>query len=400
MTTKNILSSWLGKKEETLGAPKAGISNGLSPGQLGAWVIWDSGSHSLEVFRVVVKATSAVPPLPETRASYTFTPSFDKPFVKSLEASYQLREILRGARRSTEGSVQVDFWLTNGQVLSRTYDLKEVTKALHGKGPQAPAAAFRDPKPADVDSAQIAAIAHSELKARSDEARRAIEEKRRKEEEERKAKEAAAAEAAKKAAEAAKAAAAAAAAKASGAPAAGGAPVAAIPGGRVAMIYGTTTGNTGQIAEMIKAELGSAIDHTKLITEISATDLAVPQVFILGVPTWHIGEMQDDWAAFLPSMEGAPLDFKGKKVAIFGLGDGKGYPDTYVDAMQELWEKFEKRGAELVGLWPTKGYEYQKSKAIKDGKFMGLVIDVENQHHMSEDRVKGWCAQLRKELAL
>ncbi|MBV9122674.1 MAG: hypothetical protein JO112_04905, partial [Planctomycetes bacterium] len=64
-----------------------------------------------------------------------------------------------------------------------------------------------------------------------------------------------------KAAEAAKAAAAKAAAKPEGATAAASADKnqPTISGGRVAMIYGTTTGHTQEIADMIKAELGDAI---------------------------------------------------------------------------------------------------------------------------------------------
>lgn len=396
-----MISSWLGKKkEDSLGAPKVGISNGKLPGQLGVWAIWDAKAQPLEVFRIVVKARGTSPATTETSASYTLTPSFSLPFATSVEASYPLRELLRGEKRATSGSVEIDFWVTNGQVISQTFTLGEVTKALHGKAASVPTTATPDAKTRDIDSPSVAAIPHRELKARSDEARRIIEENIRKAEEERKQKELAAAEAARKAAEAAKALAAAAQAKTSGGASGATAPVAGIPGGKVAMIYGTTTGNTGQIAEMIKNELGATIDHTKLITEISPSDLLVPQVLILGVPTWHIGEMQDDWASFLPGMETSSLDLKGKKVAIFGLGDGKGYPESYVDAMQELWEKFEKRGAQLVGTWPTAGYEFQKSKAVKDGKFLGLVIDVENQHHLSEERVKGWCAQLRKELSL
>jgi flavodoxin I len=48
-------------------------------------------------------------------------------------------------------------------------------------------------------------------------------------------------------------------------------------------------------------------------------------------------------------------------------------------------------------MWPTDGYDFKKSKAVRDGKFLGLVIDVENQDHLSDKRVKAWVAQLQKE---
>ena len=91
--------------------------------------------------------------------------------------------------------------------------------------------------------------------------------------------------------------------------------------------------------------MGSSVDHVKNITEIHPADLANFENVIVGVPTWHIGEIQEDWGAVLPEIEA--LNFAGKKVAVFGLGDGKGYPETYVDAMAELVEKFEKKGAKL-----------------------------------------------------
>jgi flavodoxin I len=148
---------------------------------------------------------------------------------------------------------------------------------------------------------------------------------------------------------------------------------------------------------MLKKELGS-VDYLKNITDIHPADLTVVENIIIGVPTWHIGELQDDWAAMLPEVKA--LAFAGKKVAVFGLGDGKGYADTYVDGMAELLEPFEKGGAKLCGLWPTDGYEFKKSKAIRDGKFLGLVIDVENQDNLTDKRVKSWASLIQKEMGI
>ena len=45
----------------------------------------------------------------------------------------------------------------------------------------------------------------------------------------------------------------------------------------------------------------------------------------------------------------AGLDLKGKKVAIFGVGDQSGYGDNFCDAMDEIATCFEKQGAEIIG---------------------------------------------------
>ena len=65
------------------------------------------------------------------------------------------------------------------------------------------------------------------------------------------------------------------------------------------------------------------------------------------------------------------LDLKGKKVAIFGLGDQGGYGDNFCDAMDELKTCFANQGAEIVGAWPTEGYEHMESKSVEGDKFVG-----------------------------
>ena len=91
------------------------------------------------------------------------------------------------------------------------------------------------------------------------------------------------------------------------------------------------------------------------------------------------------------------LDLKGKKVAIFGLGDQGGYGDNFCDAMDELKTCFANQGAEIVGAWPTEGYEHMESKSVEGDKFVGLACDEDNQPDMSEERVKAWIAQIKGE---
>jgi len=64
-----------------------------------------------------------------------------------------------------------------------------------------------------------------------------------------------------------------------------------------------------------------------------------------------------------------------------------------------LWEMIEPRGARLIGRWPTEGYEFDDSRALVDGVFLGLLADFENQPDMTASRVAAWTAQLRNELA-
>jgi flavodoxin I len=89
------------------------------------------------------------------------------------------------------------------------------------------------------------------------------------------------------------------------------------------------------------------------------------------------------------------VDFSGKKIAYFGPGDQVGYADNFQDAMGILEEKISERGGMTVGYWSTEGYEFSESKAIKNGKFVGLALDEDNQSELTDQRVKTWVAQLK-----
>ena len=97
----------------------------------------------------------------------------------------------------------------------------------------------------------------------------------------------------------------------------------------------------------------------------------------------------------IPEIES--LDLKDKKVALFGLGDQIGYPDNFVDGLGILAAAFEKAGAILVGFTSAEGYSFNHSRALRDGKWCGLVIDIENQSKLTDKRITDWCEQLKKE---
>ncbi|NEP40098.1 MAG: flavodoxin FldA, partial [Okeania sp. SIO2H7] len=84
----------------------------------------------------------------------------------------------------------------------------------------------------------------------------------------------------------------------------------------------------------------------------------------------------------------------------FGTGDQEGYPENFQDAIGILEEKISALGGTTVGYWPTDGYEYEASLAVKNGKFVGLALDEDNQSEMSDDRIKKWVSQLKTEFGL
>ena len=171
---------------------------------------------------------------------------------------------------------------------------------------------------------------------------------------------------------------------------------------KIGLFYGTDTGNTEMVAKMIKEKLENILGENTVdifeIYEKSKADMEPYQKLIIGMPTWYDGELQGDWEEFLPEFE--QIDFKGRSVAFFGLGDQYGYAAYFCDGLGVFAETVEKNGGKLCGLWPTKGYEHDFSKAERDGVFVGLCIDIENQDELTEKRLNKWLPQIIAEMEL
>jgi flavodoxin I len=165
----------------------------------------------------------------------------------------------------------------------------------------------------------------------------------------------------------------------------------------VGLLYSTTTGNTEAVAGYIAEATG--LEATD-IGDVDGSTVAGFDGLILGAPTWHTGADTERsgtaWDDFLYG-DLTGLDLKGKKVAVFGVGDQSGYADNFCDAMDELASCFKKQGAEIIGSWPLDGYDHEESKSIDGGKFIGLACDEDNQPDLSEERVATWISQIKGE---
>ena len=166
----------------------------------------------------------------------------------------------------------------------------------------------------------------------------------------------------------------------------------------IGIYYGSTTGNTEFAANKIGEALGDLVTGVWDIHRKEPQELLQHDVLLFGCPTWHIGELQDDWYDFLTKLQG--LDLTGKKVGFFGMGDSWGYGDNFLDALGLLWEEIQKLGApELIGVWPTEGYTFDESRGkFDDTHFLGLGLDEENESELHDERIRAWTAQIRQEL--
>ena len=143
---------------------------------------------------------------------------------------------------------------------------------------------------------------------------------------------------------------------------------------------------------------GEGVVELHDIADSSADNLSGYKYLILASPTWDIGQLQADWEGFFPDLD--EIDFSGKTVAYFGTGDQSGYDDNFMDAMGILEEKVSELGGKTVGYWPIEGYDFNESRALRDGKFCGLALDEDNQPEETEGRIKAWAAQIKQEMQL
>ncbi len=164
-----------------------------------------------------------------------------------------------------------------------------------------------------------------------------------------------------------------------------------------AIIYSFNTKKTSKIAAQIQEAFNSDSIEMVNAEEITEELFLSFDGIIMGVATWFDGELPNFWDEFLPALE--EMDLTGKKFALFGLGDQKGYPENFLDGVGIMGEILESQGATLVGFTSTEGYEFESSRALRNDQFMGLAIDYENQSSMNNQRIADWVDQLKIEFA-
>ncbi len=166
---------------------------------------------------------------------------------------------------------------------------------------------------------------------------------------------------------------------------------------KIAIVYSFNTNKTSLAAKKIADSFGN--EHVEMVNaeNITPEQFAMYDKLILGVPTWFDGELPNYWDEFMPALE--DIDLHNKKIAIFGNGDQKGYPENFVDAIGIMAEALERCGATLIGFTSTDGYSFENSKARRGNQFTGLALDFENQGKQINQKINEWVEQLKKEFS-
>ncbi|MDR1672443.1 MAG: flavodoxin [Bacteroidales bacterium] len=164
---------------------------------------------------------------------------------------------------------------------------------------------------------------------------------------------------------------------------------------KTGIFYGSSNGTTEGIAKKIAAKLGVEQKDIHDVASAKVNDLDEYEVLLLGSSTWGIGDLQDDWESFIKVLSSANLS--GKKVALFGCGDSSSYPDSFCDAVGKIYQVV-KGVSTVIGFTSTEGYSFDASEAVVDHRFVGLILDEENERNLSEKRIEGWIAELKTEI--
>lgn len=164
---------------------------------------------------------------------------------------------------------------------------------------------------------------------------------------------------------------------------------------KTAIIYSYNTQKSKKVAEKVIAAFGENETEVVNAEELRTEVIEKYDTFIVSAPTWFDGELPNYWDEFIPDLE--EMDLSKKTFAIFGLGDQKGYPENYCDAIGLLAEILGECGAKIVGHTSTEGYTFESSKAQQGDSFVGLALDQENQARLTNNRVTSWVEQLKKE---
>jgi flavodoxin I len=162
---------------------------------------------------------------------------------------------------------------------------------------------------------------------------------------------------------------------------------------KIAVLYGPVGGNTERVAKLIVKKIGSENCVLIPVKDASVATFEGYKSFIIGgstigTHTWSHKNSSSDWDKFMPLFK--QIDFSGKKVAIFGLGDQLAYTNNFVDDMRTLYDVLIENGASILGQTSTDDYEFNESAAVVNGKFVGLPLNEDHEEELSEGRIEGW----------
>lgn len=154
------------------------------------------------------------------------------------------------------------------------------------------------------------------------------------------------------------------------------------------IFFGSTTGVTEEVCKKVAKLLDADVFEASEIDKVDNYDF-----LIFATSTWGMGDLQDSWLDAIDSLKNKNLS--NKKVALIGIGDQMGFSDTFVNGMGTIYDVVSELGCNIVGKTSTDGYDYSDSTAVRDGEFVGLAIDENNQSDLTDERIAKWVESVK-----
>lgn len=166
---------------------------------------------------------------------------------------------------------------------------------------------------------------------------------------------------------------------------------------QVGIFYGPQLGSVEKVARIIAELLGD--DRVELVSVknckavvLNRFDRVIFGISTIGKEKWDSEYNDSDWDVFSAKLK--EVQWEGKKVAIYSLGDHVKYPEHFVDAIGWIYERLEKLDADVVGGCPVDDYEFVASEGVRDHQFLGLPVDEDNEPEKTPARVADWVKRL------
>lgn len=161
---------------------------------------------------------------------------------------------------------------------------------------------------------------------------------------------------------------------------------------KYAVIYGSATGTTADVARRIATALGQDNTDVLDVKDIAPADMANYDTLVLGTSTWGDGEVEDDWFDMLDGLEGMSL--KDKKIALFGCGD-ENMADTFCNGVGYIYDRLQNTGATFIAPMIAP-YDFNHSTAVRGGVGLGLLLDETNHPDLTDQRITDWVEMVKK----
>ena len=167
---------------------------------------------------------------------------------------------------------------------------------------------------------------------------------------------------------------------------------------KIGLFFGPEKGSVHRVAEKIVAAIGEdkielVSVHTASAADLDKYDKIIFGISTVGKETWDSEYSNTDWSKFFPEV--GKVDYSGKTIAIFGLGDHITYADHFVNAMGRLAKEIQKHNGALVGGVDPEGYEFEESEALVNGTFVGLPLDEDFEPELTDERIENWLKSIK-----